>query len=113
MAFTHENQRALRILESIEQGSASAAESYRLIEDADPTLVYFIFTWLRKHYAEHPAAEGVIGRLVELATKYPALTRQLEIGKADAVVTWFEETHRYREFESREFIEVIVDKLEG
>ena len=52
MAFEHEQKVALRILEGIEQGSRSASDSFSLLEDADPTLVYFIFTWLRERYPD-------------------------------------------------------------
>lgn len=113
MAFDLEKRQALRILEGIEQGSSSAAESFQLIDDADPTLVYFIFTWLRERYAKHPAAEGVIGRIVEICSEHPSVTRQVEAGKTDAVVTWFEETYRYRELDSKEFVDIVVEKLEG
>jgi hypothetical protein len=113
MAFEHEKRQALRILEGIENGSASAAESFQLIEEADPTLVYFIFTWLRSNYADHPAAEGVIGRVVEICSRYPAVTAQVKAGEADSVVTWFKESHRYRDLDSTEFIDLIIEKLEG
>lgn len=114
MAFEHEQKQALRILEGIEQGSMSASESHTLLEDADPTLVYFIFTWLRERYpASHPASEGVLGRLAEIVGKYPAVTRQVKSGQSDAVVTWFEDAYAYRDLDAREFIALIVEKLEG
>lgn len=114
MAFEHEKSQALRILEGIEQGSMSAAESFQLLEEADPALVYFILTWLRKRYsANHPAAEGVIGRIVELCGRYPAVTRQAKEGASDSVVTWFEDAYAYRNLDSHEFVDLIVEKLEG
>ncbi len=114
MAFEHEQKQALRILEGIEHGSMSAPESFNLLDDADPTLVYFIFTWLREHYhASHPAAEGVIGRLVAICDKYPAITRKAKGGGSDPVVTWFEDAYTYRDVGSREFVALIVEKLEG
>lgn len=114
MAFEQEQEQALRILEGIEKGSMSATESFNLIEDADPTLVYFIFTWLRAHYhSSHPAAEGVVGRIVEICDKYPAVTRKAKEGASDPVVTWFEDDYTYRDLDSREFVELIIEKLEG
>ena len=56
MAFDKEQRAALEILESIENGTTSAAGSFHLIEHADPTLIYFIFEWLKQSYAGHPAA---------------------------------------------------------
>lgn len=113
MAFEQEQRDALEILEGIENGSMTAAESFHLIERADPTLVYFIFTWLKQRYSGHPAAEGVLGRLLALCSAYPAATKLAKEGQADPVVHWFEEAHKYRDFTSREFIELIVEKLEG
>ncbi|MEE9386058.1 MAG: hypothetical protein V3V08_21820 [Nannocystaceae bacterium] len=114
MAFEHEQQQALRILDGIEQGSMSTPDSFGLLREADPTLVYFIFTWLRERYPPaHPAAEGVVGRLAEICDKYPDVTRQVKEGQADSVVTWFEEGYVYRDVGSREFVELIVEKLEG
>ena len=114
MPFEHEQQQALRILEGIEQGSMSAAESFNLIEDADPTLVYFIFTWLRARYpAHHPAAEAVVGRLVEICNKYPSVARMVKTGESDSVVTWFEDAYAYRDLDARAFVALIVEKLEG
>jgi hypothetical protein len=113
VAFDKEQRAALEILESIENGTTSAAGSFHLIEHADPTLIYFIFEWLKQSYAGHPAAEGVHGRLAALCTAYPAVTKLAKEGKADTVVQWFEEAYRYRELGSREFIELIVEKLEG
>ncbi len=68
MAFDKEQRAALEILESIENGTTSAAGSFHLLEHADPTLIYFIFEWLKQSYAGHPAAEGVHGRLAALCT---------------------------------------------
>jgi hypothetical protein len=113
MSFEKEKREALEILESIENGTMSAAESFRLIEGADPTLVYFIFEWLKQSYSGHPAAEGVLGRLIALCSAYPAATKLAKEGQADLVVRWFEEAYQYRELGSREFIELIVEKLEG
>jgi len=114
LAFEQEQGEALNLLDGIEQGSRSAQDSFYLIKDADPTLIYFIFTWLRERYgADHPAAEGVVGRVVEICTRYPAVTRMVKRGEDDAVVKWFEESFSYRKLTADEFINIIVEKLEG
>jgi hypothetical protein len=101
MAFEHEQRQALRMLEGIEQGSMNASESYGLLRDADPTLVYFIFTWLRAVYHPgHPASEGVLGRIVAICSGHPNVTKQIKEGQADILVAWFEENHSYREFQA-------------
>jgi len=114
MAFEYEKQQAMRILEAVEGGLMSPSEAHNLIRDADPTLIYFIFAWLRENYHRgHPAAAGVLGRFAEICTSYPAVTRMIKIGGADSIVAWFEDAYSYREFDARAFIELIVEKLEG
>jgi hypothetical protein len=114
MAFEHEKRQAMRMLEAVENGSMSGSQAYGLLRDADPTLVYFIFTWLRANYHPgHPAAEGVLGRIVKLCSEHPALTQQIKTGQADSIVTWFEDAHDYREFRSAAFVDLVVEKLEG
>ena len=34
-------------------------------------------------------------------------------GQADSVVQWFEETYSYRELDKNQFIELVIEKLEG
>jgi len=112
MAFEQEQRAALRILEGIEEGTMSANDSLAVVEDADPALVYLIFTWLRKRYAEHTNSDAVIGRLVAISDrgKVPKLMKE---GQADPVVGWFEETYSYKDLDKKQFIELIVEKLEG
>ncbi len=114
MAFEHEKRQAMYMLEGIENGSTPAWRSRDLLEEADPTLAYFVFAWLRAHYPpSHPASDGVLGRLVEICTQHPSIPRRLKAGEADPLVEWFEETHRYRDLDRGAFIELIVEKLEG
>jgi len=113
MALEQEQKAALRILEGIEEGTMSAADSFALVDEADPALVYLIFTWLRKRYADHENADAVIGRLLAISNRYTAVTKKMNEGKQDSVVTWFEETYSYKELGKTEFIELIIEKLEG
>ena len=112
MALEQEQQAALRILEGIEEGTMSASDSLALVEAADPALVYLIFTWLRKRYADHPNSEAVLGRLLAISNRGP-VSKMMKEGQADPVVQWFEESYSYRQLESKEFIELIIEKLEG
>ena len=112
MALEQEQRAALRILEGIEEGTMNAAESFALVEDADPALIYLIFTWLRKRYSDHVNADAVIGRLVAVSGR-GSVAKRMKEGQADPVVQWFEESYSYRELESKDFIELIIDKLEG
>jgi hypothetical protein len=114
MAFAQEQQDALYLLQGIENGTLGTSTAARRIEEADPALAYFIVTWLRERYGrDHPAAEGVVGRLVELTSGYGSVTEQLRVGKSDSIVAWFEEEYSYRDFDAQRFIELIVEKLEG
>jgi hypothetical protein len=112
MALEQEQRAALRILEGIEEGTMSTTESYALVEDADPALIYLIFTWLRKRYADHPNADAVIGRLVEVSAR-PKVAKLMKEGQTDVVVEWFEDAYSYRKLEKEQFIELIIEKLEG
>lgn len=114
MEFQQEQQAALHLLHSIENGTSSIAEIGHLIDEADPALVYLVVTWLRARYGkDHPAAEGVIGRLVELTNRSGTLNAKMQEGKEDAVVSWFEEEYSYRDLSDADFVALIVDKLES
>ena len=111
MSAEHAQKEALRILEGIEEGTMSASDSQAVVEEADPALVYLIFTWLRKRYKDHTNSDAVIGRLVEVSNR-GNIAKQMNEGKADPVSRWFEENYSYKDLEKKEFIELVVDKLE-
>jgi hypothetical protein len=114
MAHEREQKAALRILEGIEEGNMSAADSFALIDEADPALVYLLLTWIRKHYdASQPPGDAVIGRLAEISNRYTAVAKKMKEGQADSIVEWFEDGYSYRELGSKEFVALIVDKLES
>ncbi len=114
MSFQQEKQAAHKILSAIEDGNLKVAETFYLIEEADPTLVYFIFSWIRAWYpSSHPAADGVLGRMSELVTQYPKAARMVKQGESDSLVGWFEDEYSYRDLRADAFIDLIVDKLEG
>lgn len=113
MAYEPQQREALRLLEGIEQGTMTAWDSFRLIEAADPALVYLVIRWLRATYAGHPASEGVIGRIVAICQEHPSTTRILQQGERDPIARWFEESYPYRDLDREAFIAVVVDKLES
>ena len=90
----------------------SVTDLFSLVEDADPALLYLIFTWLRKRYADHVNSDAVIGRLVAVSGR-GSIAKKMKEGQADPVVQWFEESYSYRELEAKAFVELIVEKLEG
>ena len=113
MSFEREKKAANHLLKGIENARLTTAETYYVIEETDPALVYFIFNWLRARYRSDPAAEGVIGRIIDLCTAYPAVARKVKLGESDPLVSWFEDAYTYHELDSHEFIDLVVEKLEG
>ncbi len=114
LAFEDEKREALTMLNGIVEGAMTPDESFALLDKADPTLVYFILKWIKKHFhREHERVEEVRGRLSNVTANYRSLTRRAKAGEADPVVEWFEGTHRYRELPADEFIDIVIEKLEG
>ncbi len=113
MAFDNEQRAAMRILSGIEDGTMTAAQSFELVDEADPTLVYLIFTWLRKRYAGHTNADTITSRLVEISDTYPSVAAKMKEGQADSIVEWFEDGYTYRDLDAKAFIELVVTKLES
>ena len=114
MAFDIEQRDALHLLQGIENGTMNASEAAHVISESDPALVYLLLTWLREHYGrDHPAGEGVLGRLVELTSKHASVKATMREGKADSIVAWFEEAHEYRTFNAVGFVALVVEKLES
>ncbi|MCA9707618.1 MAG: hypothetical protein KDK70_17345 [Myxococcales bacterium] len=102
------------MLQGIELGLMTPDQSYRLLDDADPTLVHLIVKWLKKHYhRDHEQAEEVHRRLAEVLNTHRSLTRKAKEGESDPIVDWFEGTYKYRDLSAEEFIDVVVEKLEG
>jgi hypothetical protein len=113
MSFDRAVTAALRILEGIEEGTMSTADSCALVHDADPALIYLMFTWLRRRYADNPNADAVIARLLAVIERDPKVANKMKEGQQDSVVEWFEDEHSYQQFARRDFVELIVDKLES
>lgn len=114
MSFEHEKRVAGSILSAIEDAGTSPAQTFDLIRDADPALVHFIFGWLRAHYpSTHPSGDGVLTRLAALCTEHPQAARMARVGESDSIVGWFEDGHSYRDFAASDFIDLVVEKLEG
>jgi len=114
MPFENEKREARALLAAIEDFGSSPAQTFRLIEDADPTLVHFVFSWLRAHYpSSHPSSDGVLGRLGALCTEHPAAARKARKGAEDPLVSWFDGAHSYRALDADAFVDLVVEKLEG
>jgi len=105
-----------RLLEGLENGTQSAADAALIADKIDPVLYYGVIRFLRECYpASDPAATAVLGRVVELTSKNPALVRRFKEGEQDPISEWFASEYSYREFRGRghEMIDRLVDKLES
>ena len=111
MSYEQEQRAAMRILTGFEEGKLGTTELQSIVEEADPALVYLIFTWLRKRYAGD-SNDAVVARLVEVSDR-GAIPEMVKEGHDDPVVEWFEEGYSYRELDAKQFIELVVDKLES
>lgn len=112
--FSEEKQHAFDILLGIAQATAMADESFALLKDADPVLIYFLFRWLKKHYhKDHDDYEFVKANVGDLRNSHRQLTRMAKDGEEDPIVEWFESTYKYREMSAFEFIDLLIEKLEG
>lgn len=113
---TTDKHQALRLLTGLENGGMSAADAFGLAERLDPVLVYLIVRYLRESYpASDPAAQSVLERVLALTSYDPAIVRKCRDGEKDSVSQWFAADHSFRSFRGRpsEFLDVIVEKLEG
>jgi hypothetical protein len=114
MAFNMEKTAARRLLGALEDGTLGVVDTFLLVEEADPVLIYFVFAWLRAWYpSSHQASDGVLGRMGELCSRYPKAARMAQNGKGDPLVEWFEDAYGYRDLRAAEFIDLVVEKLEG
>jgi hypothetical protein len=114
VAFEQEKQVVRAILSAIEDGPLDLSMTAERARNADPTALYFVFGWVRAWYpATHPAADGVLGRLAELCDAHPDVAQMSKKGGFDPIVDWFEDEYEYRDFSAPDFIELIVEKLEG
>ena len=112
--FAAEKQEALRLLLDTVEGEVTPEDLASRYEAADPVLVYFLFKWIRKHYhRDHEDSEFVRGNLKDLTNSFRSLTRKAKGGEDDPLVEWFEGNYRYNELPAEEFIDLIVEKLEG
>lgn len=110
-----DKREVIRFLEAIEDGRIPAADSYQMVQGFDPLLSYFLLRYLRE---KHPSADNESGageRLLELLTTYPAVAKLANTPKDEPMVEWFDDSYSMRAFfnKPQEYVDLIVDKLEG
>lgn len=114
MSIQEETREGIRLLTGLENGTLSSADAYNIAERRDPVLVYFVLRYLREKY---PLGEssGVARRLIELTSTYDQLVKMSKTGEKDILREWFDESYNMRQFfdQSSQFVELIVEKIEG
>lgn len=106
----------MRFLEGIENGSLSANDAFIVADKLDPVLVYFAIQFLRENYpASNPGSQGITERMVELMGNHEGIVKAVKTGEKDVLSEWFNDTYSFGEFKNKndEFVDLIVDKLEG
>lgn len=116
MSFEQEKKEGLRLLSGLENGTLSTADAFNIAEKRDPLLLYFILRYLREKYpATNTASQGVLERIVSLTSTYTDLVKKTKSAESDPVREWFDDAYTMRQYfdKSGEFVEMIVEKIEG
>ena len=116
MSIEQEKRDGLRLLLGLENGTLNTADAFNVADKRDPVLVYFILRYLREKYpAGTPSSQGVLTRILELTSTYSDLVKKAKAAEKDPMREWFDDTYSMREYfdNGEEFVEMIVDKLEG
>ncbi len=116
MDINSEIRNASRLLQGLENGNLQGADAFELAEETDPVVLHLIFAYLRAKYpASNESSKGVMERLLELSSTYPALVSKAKKGEKDPITEWFMETYSLRDFyqNSDEMIQLIIEKIEG
>lgn len=116
MSIQNEINEGLRLLIGLEEGQMSAVEAYRIANDRDPLLVYFVIKYLREKYSPgNPASEGVMGRVLELTQTYDSIAKACRESEKDILVEWFDDAYSVKDFykKPQEYMKLIVEKIEG
>lgn len=116
MSVLGEKSEAMRLLSGLENGSMNTADAYAIAVKRDPILVYFIVRYLRETYKnDQQSGSAVLNRLIDLTGTYADIQKMIRQAEADVMVSWFNDTHDIKQFRGKpgEYIDLIVDKLEG
>ena len=104
------------VLNSLENGTANAADIYRTASVLDPVLIYFIFRYMREKFTpSNPASGGVVERMVHLTSTYDDLVKVAKKGEKDPIREWFDDTYRVRDYfaQPEQLLQMVVEKIEG
>jgi hypothetical protein len=97
-------------LNGVIEAKLEPQKAYAIIEEMEDVLVYLLMQYLReKHAHDH----GVLERLLHLTQHFPDLIMKCKRGEKDSLVEWFKDTYNPRSLGVEEFVEIVVEKLEG
>ena len=105
----------LRFLLAIEEGGLPLDDCYQMLEKMDPLLAHFLLRYLREKFPAKGSATGAADRLLQLLQHHPDAAKLAAPPRDEPMIEWFDDTHSMGEFfgEPRQFVDTIVDKLEG
>lgn len=116
MSNSMEIRECTRLLSGLENGNMTASDAFTVADKRDPVMLYFILRFLREKYpAGRETSAGVLQRVLELTGTYDSVVKKSKTGEKDPMREWFDDTYAMREFfdKSDEFVEMLVEKMEG
>lgn len=105
----------VRVLKAIDEGGLPPADVYAIVRDFDPLYTYFLMRYLREKNPINEYSSGGGERLLALVGTYDDLGKLLKSPPKDSLIEWFDDSHSMQEFfnDPDQFVQLIVDKLEG
>lgn len=101
-----------RFMDAIEGGIIPLEEAFNIAEEQDPLLLYFMLRYLKEMYGKDQQGPG--GRLLQFLSSYPSIAKLALPPKNEPMLEWFNDSYTVHSFKSRdEYLELIIDKLEG
>ena len=110
-----DKKEVLRFLVAVEEGSLPVNDMFTIVEKFDPLLSYFLLKYLREKHPVTDRDSGAGSRLLELLTSYPELAKMANSSQKDPMVEWFSDSYSTKTYfnATQEFVDLIVDKMEG
>ncbi len=105
---------ATHFIEKLDAGQLAVTDAYNSVKAMDPLLAYFVLRFLKEKYGRD-AGSGGAKTLMELLSTYPDVAKLTRVSEDEPMKEWFDDSYSMRQYFGKpsEFIELIVDKLEG
>lgn len=103
---------AASFLEVFTDGRKEIDQATNLLDNMDQTLGYFLVRFLREN--RRVCGDGTRSRLVQFAQDNPKVAKIMRQPPDEPLAEWFDSSYTMNDFSStQEFIDLIVDKIEG